>query len=129
MHEADYVVLQGGEKVTASIAQTRYAKWVLGAVTGQLGLSTRDGLPIFDKLLARATAGAEAHVHAAHDAPSRQRLVVLRPVDGQARRGERVVVERAVEGAAVVVVDERVHEVHAVDGRGADVHRPGAYGA
>ena len=54
VHEADYVVLQGGEKVTASVAQTRYAKWVLGAVTGQLGLSTRDGLPIFDKLLARA---------------------------------------------------------------------------
>ena len=54
VHESDYVVLQGGEKVTASIAQTRYAKWVLGAVTGQLGLSTRDGLPIFDKLLARA---------------------------------------------------------------------------
>jgi peptide/nickel transport system permease protein len=54
VHEADYVVLQGGEKVTASIAQTRYAKWVLGAVTGQLGLSTRDGLPIFDKLQARA---------------------------------------------------------------------------
>ncbi|HVJ91362.1 MAG TPA: ABC transporter permease, partial [Labilithrix sp.] len=54
IHETDYVVLQGGDKVTASIAQTRYAKWVLGAVTGQLGLSTRDGLPIFDKLLARA---------------------------------------------------------------------------
>ncbi|MBX3215108.1 MAG: ABC transporter permease [Labilithrix sp.] len=54
VHEADYVVLQGGEKVTASVAQTRYAKWVLGAVTGQLGLSTRDGLPIFDKLVARA---------------------------------------------------------------------------
>jgi ABC-type dipeptide/oligopeptide/nickel transport system permease component len=54
VHEADYVVLEGGEKVTASIAQTRYAKWVLGAITGQLGLSTRDGLPIFDKLVARA---------------------------------------------------------------------------
>jgi ABC-type dipeptide/oligopeptide/nickel transport system permease component len=54
VHESDFVVLQGGEKVTASIAQTRYAKWVLGAVTGQLGLSTRDGLPIFDKLFARA---------------------------------------------------------------------------
>jgi len=54
VHETDYVVLRGGEKVTASIAQTRYAKWVLGAVTGQLGLSTRDGLPIFDKLVARA---------------------------------------------------------------------------
>jgi peptide/nickel transport system permease protein len=54
VHETDYVALQGGEKLTASIAQTRYAKWVLGAVTGQLGLSTRDGLPIFDKLLACA---------------------------------------------------------------------------
>lgn len=54
VHETDYVALVGGEKVTASIAQTRYAKWVLGAVTGQLGLSTRDGVPIFDKLVARA---------------------------------------------------------------------------
>jgi peptide/nickel transport system permease protein len=54
VHETDYVLLRGGEKVTASIAQTRYAKWVLGSVTGQLGLSTRDGLPIFDKLLSRA---------------------------------------------------------------------------
>ncbi len=54
VHETDYIALQGGEKVTASIAQTRYAKWVLGAATGQLGLSTRDGEPVFDKLLARA---------------------------------------------------------------------------
>ncbi|MBX3192776.1 MAG: ABC transporter permease [Labilithrix sp.] len=54
VHETDYIALQGGEKVTASIAQTRYAKWVLGAATGQLGLSTRDGQPIFDKLVARA---------------------------------------------------------------------------
>jgi ABC-type dipeptide/oligopeptide/nickel transport system permease component len=54
VHETDYVWLAGGEKITASIAQTRYAKWVLGAVTGQLGLSTRDGAPVFDKLLARA---------------------------------------------------------------------------
>jgi ABC-type dipeptide/oligopeptide/nickel transport system permease component len=54
VHDTDYVALQGGEKVTASIAQTRYAKWVLGAATGQLGLSTRDGKPVFDKLLDRA---------------------------------------------------------------------------
>lgn len=54
VHANDYVVLKGGEKVTASIGDTRYAKWVLGAVTGQLGLSTRDGIPIGDKLLARA---------------------------------------------------------------------------
>ena len=47
VHETDYISLQGGEKITASIAQTRYAKWVLGAATGQLGLSTRDGEPVF----------------------------------------------------------------------------------
>ena len=45
---------KGGEKVTASVAQTRYAKWVLGAVTGQLGLVDARREPIFDKLLARA---------------------------------------------------------------------------
>jgi len=54
VHETDYIALQGGEKITSSIAQTRYAKWVLGAATGQLGLSTRDGEPLFDKLVARA---------------------------------------------------------------------------
>ena len=54
VHETDYIALQGGEKITASIAQTRYAKWVLGAAMGQLGLSTRDGVPVFDKLLSRA---------------------------------------------------------------------------
>lgn len=54
VHETDYVVLRGGEKVAASISQTRYAKWMLGAATGQLGLSTRDGLPLLDKLVARA---------------------------------------------------------------------------
>ncbi len=54
VHETDYVELRGGEKVAASISQTRYAKWMLGAATGQLGLSTRDGLPILDKLLVRA---------------------------------------------------------------------------
>lgn len=54
VHETDYIALRGGAKVTASIGQTRYAKWVLGAATGQLGLSTRDGEPVFDKLIARA---------------------------------------------------------------------------
>ncbi len=54
VHELDYVALRGGGKITASIAQTRYAKWVLGAATGQLGLSPRDGEPVFDKLVSRA---------------------------------------------------------------------------
>jgi ABC-type dipeptide/oligopeptide/nickel transport system permease component len=55
VHETDYVALKGGAKIAASVAQTRYAKWVLGAVTGQLGLSSRDNVPVFDKLLSRAT--------------------------------------------------------------------------
>ena len=54
VHETDYVRFDGGERVTASLVQTRYSKWVLGAATGQLGLSTRDGAPVFDKLVARA---------------------------------------------------------------------------
>lgn len=54
VHANDYVALDGPERVAASISETRYAKWVLGAMTGQLGLSTRDGLPVLDKLLDRA---------------------------------------------------------------------------
>ncbi|MCL2776496.1 MAG: ABC transporter permease [Polyangiaceae bacterium] len=54
VHEADYVTFEGGDKIAASLTETRYAKWMLGAVTGQLGLSTRDGVPIAQKLAARA---------------------------------------------------------------------------
>jgi peptide/nickel transport system permease protein len=54
VHGSDYVALDGPERVAASISETRYAKWVLGAATGQLGLSTRDGVPVVDKLLDRA---------------------------------------------------------------------------
>jgi len=54
VHESDFTVLQGGPKVAASIGQTRFAKWVLGAATGQLGLSARDHQPIVDKLIAKA---------------------------------------------------------------------------
>lgn len=54
VHDTDYIALAGGARIAASIGQTRYAKWVLGALTGQLGLSTRDGEPIFDKVKSRA---------------------------------------------------------------------------
>ena len=54
VHEADYVTFEGGDKIAASLTETRYAKWMLGAVTGQLGLSTRDGIPVAQKLIARA---------------------------------------------------------------------------
>lgn len=54
VHSTDHEALEGGKRVTASLTETRYAKWMVGAVTGQLGLSSRDGVPILDKLAARA---------------------------------------------------------------------------
>ncbi len=53
-HESDYVRFVGVRKAAATISETRYAKWLLGVVRGSLGLSTRDGLPVVDKLRARA---------------------------------------------------------------------------
>jgi ABC-type dipeptide/oligopeptide/nickel transport system permease component len=54
VHETDYTPLDGAERIAASITETRYGKWMLGAAAGQLGLSTRDGQPIAQKLAARA---------------------------------------------------------------------------
>jgi ABC-type dipeptide/oligopeptide/nickel transport system permease component len=54
IHRSDYVAYDGATKVAASITDTRYGRWMLGAVTSQLGLSTRDGVPINEKLVARA---------------------------------------------------------------------------
>lgn len=54
VYKNDYQALEGIERLSATITETRYAKWVLGAVTGELGLSTGDGKPVFSKLLARA---------------------------------------------------------------------------
>jgi ABC-type dipeptide/oligopeptide/nickel transport system permease component len=54
VHRADYVALDGAERVAATLGDTRYGKWMLGAVTGELGLSTRDERPVFEKLLVRA---------------------------------------------------------------------------
>lgn len=54
IHRADYVAYDGATKVAASVTDTRYGRWMLGAVTSQLGLSTRDGVPISEKLVARA---------------------------------------------------------------------------
>jgi peptide/nickel transport system permease protein len=53
VHRADYVHLEGVERVGATLGETRYGKWVLRAVTGELGVSTRDGEPVIDKLRAR----------------------------------------------------------------------------
>ena len=54
VHQMDYVALAGAERVAASLTETRYGKWMLGAATGELGLSTRDGQPIAEKLSSRA---------------------------------------------------------------------------
>ena len=54
VHRTDYVPLAGAARVAAASIQTRYGKWILRAVSGQLGISTRDGEPILDKLRARA---------------------------------------------------------------------------
>src|SRR5580692_8018778 len=53
VHRSDYVRLEGVERVGAALGETRYGKWVLRAVSGELGVSTRDGEPIIDKLRAR----------------------------------------------------------------------------
>jgi ABC-type dipeptide/oligopeptide/nickel transport system permease component len=54
IHRSDYIAYDGATKVAASVTDTRYGRWMLGAVTSQLGLSTRDGVPISEKLYARA---------------------------------------------------------------------------
>lgn len=54
VHQSDFVAYEGGAKVAATLTETRYAKWVLGTLTGQLGLSTVDGRPVLGKLWERA---------------------------------------------------------------------------
>jgi peptide/nickel transport system permease protein len=50
VHHDDYVALDAGERVFASLADTRYGHWLFGALTGQLGTVTRDGEPASQKL-------------------------------------------------------------------------------
>ncbi len=54
VHREDYVAIDGGAKVAARFLDTRYGKWVLRGFGGRLGVSSRDGEPIVDKLLRRA---------------------------------------------------------------------------
>jgi len=54
IHESDFVVREGTIRMTASVGDTRYAKWMTGAATGKLGLSSRDNEPIGKKLSSRA---------------------------------------------------------------------------
>lgn len=54
VHRTDFVALQGAERITATLGETRYGKWLMRAASGQLGLSVRDGEPIAEKLRTRA---------------------------------------------------------------------------
>ncbi|HSQ63438.1 MAG TPA: ABC transporter permease [Polyangiaceae bacterium] len=53
-HRDDYVALDGGERILATLADTRYGRWLLGAASGRLGTSARDGEPIGRKLAVAA---------------------------------------------------------------------------
>jgi ABC-type dipeptide/oligopeptide/nickel transport system permease component len=49
-HKNDYVALDAGERIFATLAETRYGRWLFGAVTGELGTTARDGVPAGRKL-------------------------------------------------------------------------------
>ena len=54
VHREDFVALDGGKRIAARFTDTRYGKWLLRAASGRLGVSSRDGEPILDKLEHRA---------------------------------------------------------------------------
>ena len=53
VHENDYTALADGTKISATVGETRYGKWVLRAVSGQLGIAV-DGESIASKMKQRA---------------------------------------------------------------------------
>lgn len=55
VHRTDYVALEGPERVSATVTETRYGRWLGRTLTGRLGFSLRDGEPIADKLRSHAT--------------------------------------------------------------------------
>ncbi len=50
-HRQDFVALDAGERIFASLAETRYGRWVLGALTGELGRRGHDGESTSQKLV------------------------------------------------------------------------------
>lgn len=50
LHKDEYVALDAGDRIFATLAETRYGRWLLSAVTGQLGTTVRDGEPASRKL-------------------------------------------------------------------------------
>ncbi len=53
VHRSDFVAYDGPGRIEATVLDTRYGKWILGAATGRLGTSPIDGLPISEKLRAK----------------------------------------------------------------------------
>jgi peptide/nickel transport system permease protein len=53
VHESDFVPFTGAERVAASVSQTRYAKWMLGAILGQLTSGSGEELSLGDRLKRR----------------------------------------------------------------------------
>jgi ABC-type dipeptide/oligopeptide/nickel transport system permease component len=53
VHRSDYVAYDGPGRITATVLDTRYGKWIFGAATGRLGTSPIDGLPVAEKLRAK----------------------------------------------------------------------------
>jgi ABC-type dipeptide/oligopeptide/nickel transport system permease component len=54
VHASDFVVIEGAARAIAVVTETRYAKWLKRAVSGELGVSAVDGEPVSDKLRASA---------------------------------------------------------------------------
>lgn len=50
VNRTHFVELVGAERVSASLTETRYGRWIGRAAQGELGVSTRDGEPVLDKL-------------------------------------------------------------------------------
>lgn len=53
IYRSDFVVLSGTARASATVIETRYGKWALGAVTHGFGLSSQ-GEPVLDELAQRA---------------------------------------------------------------------------
>jgi ABC-type dipeptide/oligopeptide/nickel transport system permease component len=53
VHENDFVPFTGAERVAASLSQTRYAKWMLGAVLGELTSGTAEDMSIGERIQRR----------------------------------------------------------------------------
>ena len=86
-HHEDYLALDAGERIFATLADTRYGQWLLGAVAGRLGTVTRDGEPASKKLAESAPVTLALVLSAMLLSFA---LAVPVGVVGARRRGERV---------------------------------------